>query len=60
MSAQFAIIKLAHLGYSVDDLSLEEMREIEIEHGRDWYERLGLEENPLYYNSELGIRKTQW
>jgi hypothetical protein len=60
MSAEFAIIKLAHLGYSVDDLSLKEMREIERKHGRDWYERLGLEDNPLYINYELGIRKTRW
>ncbi len=49
-----------HFGKDPHDLTLGEMKKIEQKHGPDWHKDLGLEDNPLYHNSELSIRKTQW
>ena len=58
-SAKSALMKV-HFGKDPHDLTLGEMKKIEQKHGPDWHKDLGLEDNPLYHNSELSIRKTQW
>jgi len=58
-SAMDALLKV-QAGVHPLELSQEEMVKIERKHGSDWWEDLGLEDNPLYNSLEYSNRKTQW